>query len=421
MCLMACTVIPPDTGFVRSMVAFIDCQAQSLGAQGYLALLAPGSTLSLVLTGFLTLLVALFGYRLLLGHAPDVREGVFTLVKIGFVLALATSWPAYRALVYDVALRGPAELTAEIGAPSGLPGAGGGLVDRLDTVDQAMAALALLGAGEPPLTVTPPAANEVATPQTPPPPFTGFNAFALGGSRLVFLLGAVGALAAVRLVAGLMLALGPFFIAFLLFDNTRSLFEGWIRVLAGASLGAIATAVGLGVELALLEPWLTDVLARRVAGEAMPNLPAEVLMVTTLFALVLLAMLIAAARLAFAFRLAPAWQAAASRVAAFVHPAEAVSLLATPAETRVPASETRSRAAAVADAVAATQRRETVSPAVFAWSGAAGGGGGAPTRAIAVGGRDLADPVAPPPLGQSFRRRTRGRVSASAARRDTRS
>src|SRR3954454_18793543 len=147
--MAACPLLPPDTGFVRSMLTFVDCQAQGLGAEGYLALLAPGSTLSFVLTGFLTLFVALFGYRLLLGHAPDLREGVMALVKLGFVLALATSWPAYRTLVYDVALRGPAELTAQIGVPAGLPGAGGGLVDRLDIVDQGMAALAILGAGEP--------------------------------------------------------------------------------------------------------------------------------------------------------------------------------------------------------------------------------------------------------------------------------
>ena len=33
----------------------------------------------------------------------------------------------------------------------------------------------------------------------------------------------------VRLIAGLLLALGPFFVAFLLFDGTRGLFEGWVR------------------------------------------------------------------------------------------------------------------------------------------------------------------------------------------------
>jgi type IV secretion system protein VirB6 len=415
--MSACPFVPSDQTFVPAMVEFIDCQAQSIGAGGYQALAAPGSTLALVLTGFLTLVVALLGYRLLFGHAPDLRSGILTFVKIGFVVTLAMSWTAYRTLVYDVALRGPAEIASDVGAPTGLPGSEGGLVARLAATDQGLAALSVLGVGEPP----PADPNVPHDPfATPPMPFAGFNVFALGTARMIFLTGAIGSIAAVRLIAGLMLALGPFFIAFLLFNNTRSLFEGWIRVLAGASLGAVATAIGLGVELALLEPWLTDVLARRVAGEAMPNLAAEVLMVTTLFALALLAMLVAAGRLAFAFRLAPVWEAATSRVVSYVRPAESASILSTSAEPRMPVSETRSRAAAVADAVAATQRRETVSPAVFAWSGASGGGA-APTRAVAVGGRDLADPVAPPPLGQSFRRRTRGRVSASAARRDTRS
>src|SRR3954466_2027438 len=156
----ACPVFAPDVGFVRWVLSFVDCQAQALGANSYLAMLAPGSTLSLVLTGFLTLFVAMFGYRLLLGHSPDLREGVMALVKVGFVLALATSWPAYRTLVYDVALRAPAEVTADVGVPAGLPRARAGRVGRLDVVDQAMAALAILGAGEPTLTIA-------ANPQDP--------------------------------------------------------------------------------------------------------------------------------------------------------------------------------------------------------------------------------------------------------------
>jgi type IV secretion system protein VirB6 len=417
---MACPVISPDTGFVRSMVAFIDCQAQSLGAQGYLAMLAPGSTLSLVLTGFLTLFVALFGYRLLLGHTPDVREGVFTLVKLGFVVALATSWPAYRTLVYDVALRGPAELTTEIGAPAGLPGAGGGLVDRLDIVDQAMAALSVLGAGEPPLSVAPPTGNEVATPQAPPPPFVGFNAFALGGSRLVFLLGAVGALAAVRLVAGLMLALGPFFIAFLLFDQTRGLFEGWIRVLAGAALAALGTAVALGLELALLEPWLADILTRRSGGEPLPNVPAELLLVTCMFALLLLAMMFATARLAFGFRLMPSWRAAAGRLVTQLRADPAPVPVAAVAPASAAAAEGRSRAAIVVDAISSAQRREAAQGGAATVLANAYAGDVRPAAA-ARAGRDLPDRVAPAPLGQSFRRSTRTRVSAGARRRDRQS
>lgn len=419
-----CPLIPPETGFVRSAMAFVDCQAQSIGAQGYLGLLAPGSTLALLLTGFLTLFVALFGYRLLMGHVPDVREGVFMLAKIGFVVAVATSWPAYRTLVYDVALRGPAELTAEIGVPSGLPGTEGGMVGRLDTVDQALATLAILGAGEPPPVVGAPTnqTGDLAA-QTPPPPFIGFNAFALGGSRLVFLLGAVGALAAVRLTAGLMLALGPFFIAFLLFEQTRGLFEGWIRVLAGAALAAVGIAVALSLELALAEPWLADILTRRTAGEAMPNVPSELLLVTLIFALLILALMYASARVAYGFRLAPSWRAAAMRVASSLRsdsvPMAAVATATAAPASAGPAAEARTRAATVVDAISNTQRREAATDAaagLFTPPYRSERSVSSPPTA-----RDLPDRAAPVPLGQSFRRSTRTRVSASARRRDRQS
>src|SRR5699024_9265543 len=75
-----------------------------------------------------------------------------------------------------------------------------------------------------------------------------FEPWALGGARVMYLVTALGGFAAVRLVAGLLLALGPFFIAFLLFDGTRGLFEGWVRGLAAAALGAVAVTVILGVE-----------------------------------------------------------------------------------------------------------------------------------------------------------------------------
>src|SRR6185503_9979205 len=122
----------PGAGFVSGVLDYVDCQAQAIGAGGFQALAAPGSTLSLVLSGLLTLFVALFGYRMLLGDTPGLRDGVFSVVKIGIVLALAFSWPAYRTLIYDVALKGPAELAGEVGRPAGLPGSGGGLVARLD-------------------------------------------------------------------------------------------------------------------------------------------------------------------------------------------------------------------------------------------------------------------------------------------------
>lgn len=418
-----CMPLPPGSGFIQSILSFLDCQAQVIGARGWQALAAPGSTLALMLMGFLTLFIALFGYRLLLGQGPDVRTGVVAFVKIGIVFALATSWGAYSTLVYDVVNRAPAELAAEIGTPAALPGVRGDLVGRLDGADRAFVALAVLGEGRPPPGYeTSNQAGGLA--EVPVPPYSG--SYALGVSRMLFLIAAIVGLGSVRLIAGLLLAVGPFFIAFLLFENTRSLFEGWVRVLAGAALAALGTSIALAVELALIEPWLSDLLARRSAEEWLPGMPIELLVVTFAFALIVLAMLYASAKIAMAFRLAPAWQAVAARAGRNPAGEERRFAVAGGAKGDAPPSEARSRAATVADAVVATQRREAANIAVAAGR-TSGGEGTAAAGAVAgqgaaiAAGRSAPASYAPAPLGQSFRRRTRGRVSASAGRRDHRS
>jgi type IV secretion system protein VirB6 len=412
MIVAACQAPPPAAGFLQGLLAYVDCQAQSIGANGYEALAAPGSMLSLVLTGLLTLFVAFLGYRMLFGQTPTVREGVLALVKIGIVLAFATSWGAYRPLVYDVALRGPAEMAAQIGQPAALPGAGGGLVDRLGYTDRAFVALAILGTGESAARQTDAAGRQVA-----PPPFANFDSFAVGGARILYLTGAIGALASVRLIAGLLLALGPLFIAFLLFEGTRGLFVGWIRALTAAALGALGTAIALGVELALLEPRLADLIAIRAAGQPIPGAAIELFVIALVFTLVLLAMLIAAARVALGFRLPDAWRAAPAQLAAAAA-GDGVRIAAVSREPAAAGAE-RSRAAQVVDAVAASQRREAGAAGTGAYA-AAGADGGAPSRRIAAHApaRDLPATAMAVPIGQSYRRRTRGRISASAGRRD---
>ncbi|WP_343519941.1 type IV secretion system protein [Sphingomonas sp.] len=394
---MSCPALPVDGGYLSAILAFVDCQAQLLGASGYQALAAPGSTFSLILTALITIFVALFGYRMMLGQVPSVREGVLAFVKIGVVLVLATSWPPYQTLVYDTVFKGPAELTASIGGASGLPGAQGGMVARLEATDRILASLASDGAGYP---QTP----EQAAQRTPPV-LPGFDALAL--SRIFYLGGVVGAFASVRIIAGLLLALAPFFFAFLLFGATRGLFEGWLRALLGAALGALGVSIVLGIELALLESWLARILAIRAANVSVPNAPVELLVTTGIFALVLAAMLWALARLAMGFRFPEVWQWATNALA----PRSAGAT----AEPRSPGAEAsepavaRSRAIAIADAVAASQRREADGP-----GNAAQAAMRVPVQAVS---RESAAAAAAP-LGQTFRRRTINRVSASAGRRD---
>jgi type IV secretion system protein VirB6 len=413
----------PDAPFLGSVLGYLDCQAQSIGQGGYDALSAAGATGPVLLTGVLVLFVALFGFRLLFGQGPGVRDGVTAAVKVGAVLALATSWPAYRTLVYDVTLRGPADLGAAIGTSAGLPGAGGGLTAWLQSADDAYLLLAYLGT-EPtqPRTVTLDAQGQpVPQAQQPqvgptglpiPRPDPGFDRLMLGLARIVYLVGTVASLAVVRLLAGLLLALGPVFAVFLLFDGTRGLFEGWVRGLAGAALGALAVSVTLGVELAFVEPWLLGLVAERQADLSISGVPVELFAFQLVFALALAGVLVGAGRVAFGFRLPAArsnWSIA--------HPAAASSsstevrgIVARDGERGSAAAEDRSRANVIADAVAATQRREAGStPAAASLM----------QRSAPVSGA-RAEPasMAPVPIGQSYRRRTTGRISAGAGRRD---
>ena len=402
---MACPSFAPDDAFLSGMFRAIDCHAQTIGSAGYQALASPTSSISLLTTGVLTIFVALFGYRMLVGQAPDFRDLVVALVKIGFVLMLATSWPAYRVLIYDVTMRAPAELAAEVGRPAALPGTRGGLAGRLQLVDDQIVEFSLLGA-----------ANLSAATQN-----SGQNGDPLRWdpvkdretilkARTTFLAGSIAAFGAVRLVAGVLLALGPLFVMFLLFESTIGLFVGWIRALVWTGLGSLATTIGFGVQLALVSPWLDQLLVLRRGGAPAYQAPVDLFVISVVFALLSLALLYGAGRVSRGFRIPDRVRVA---VANSVHNRFARAAQGAGARDAggSPAVE-RNRATAIADAVAATQRREQsrqlVAPATT--------GGGADARRTVA--RDLtAQRVAP--LGESYRpRTTRNRISASAQRRD---
>jgi type IV secretion system protein VirB6 len=392
----------PAGAFVSSVTNYVDCQAEMLGSGAWAALSMPGSTLQIVLTAFLTIFIALIGYNLLLGTSLTVRGATLSFVKIGAVFALATSWPAYRTVVYDLVTDGPGQLVREIGPRAGVVGSDGTLLQRLDLTDHALAQLAILGPGTAPAS---------AYEQITPPPFSGFDAFALGGSRIVFLLTAAGGLMIVRIITGLMLALGPFFIAFLLFDATRSLFEGWIRVLAGAALGAVGVSIGLGLELAFLEPWLSSALARRMAGEALPTMPTELFVLTCLFTVFVLAALYACARVARGFRL-PLIARVAGSVVGAGRPETRTMESERNEETRATGRE-RSRAVAVARMIESSTLRERAELERLT------AGGAAVPRTTQIHDSSASSGRHSVPLGRSFSRRPGARVSALAAKRDS--
>jgi len=414
--MATCPAVATGDQFLSTLLRHIDCQAQTIGTTGYQALADPGSPVSLALTGILTIFVAVFGLRLILGGGLSLRDGVMAVVKIGVVLLIATSWPAYRAVVYDLVVDGPAEIGALIGRPAGLPAARGELIDRLQAADMAINRLINEGSGRGDTSAA------FQTPNLPAPgepdrryPIRDDSAF--GSARVVFLSGAIAAFAVVRLTAGLLLALAPLFAGLLLFDMARGLFVGWARALVFALLASVATTVILGVELAMLEPWLAEVLDQRLAHKIVPAAPVELMVMCLAFALALLGTLGVILRLSFMISLPKAPRIELPSAPAVRLPEPVVAVTGREDAGAAP------RALGVARALIATQRREQQQTRARALAAAVSGRASAAAAVVVAGAAGATGGSAEftvPAMGQPLRR-TRPRKSVGATLRDRRS
>ncbi|WP_235901180.1 type IV secretion system protein [Pontixanthobacter aquaemixtae] len=291
---MACPAILTGDRFLLRVIEHIDCQAQFLGSYGYQALSQPGSLASNIMTGLLTLFVALFALRLLFGPTPGARDVIYDLLKVGIVLTLAFSWPAFRTVVHDVVVDGPAEVVTAVVSPS-LNQENGRLAVRLQQADAAIVQLTEMGTGR-----NTGAALEGSTTGAS---FAGTSLqddTAFGYGRMFYLSGIMGSLVIIRIIAALLLALAPLAAGMLLFEATRGLFAGWIKGLTLSMLGSIAISVVLLIELSILEPWLADATRVRELGYAIPSAPIELFAISAAFAVAQLAMIWLLAKVAFA-------------------------------------------------------------------------------------------------------------------------
>lgn len=295
---MSCVPVRSGEQFVRSFLDHIDCQARTLGSFGYQSLADPALPLSVMLTAALTLFIALFALRLLLGERLPYRDTLTGVIRIGIVLLLATSWPAFRVVIYDVVTDGAQQIAQPIAASSGLAAADAGFATRLQNVDNGIARLTREGTGRfqaGTVAVAPGQTADSAFREFAMPDNVGWST-----ARIFYLVGVIAPLALLRMAAGILLALAPLFALLLLFDATRGIFANWLGGLFATLVGTIATALVLAAELAILEPWLADALTRRAASVALPEAPTELLAMTAAFALIGAAMLYLVLRIAFA-------------------------------------------------------------------------------------------------------------------------
>lgn len=320
----ACAIPPGPPSLARDVLASTDCFIATRVEQAYAQLLAPGGEFAAALTIGLTLYVAIYGYRLVLGQSALTLAGLVPhFIRIGLVLALVTSWPSYQRLVFDLIFAGPQRIAGAVMAQSG-SGSAGNVVTSLQTLfdrmtDYAgeawaqrpaasnapspaapMAAPMAAPAGQAPFTPNPATGAALAAnvPAAPPAttgaaagglPVLGppqFVAIAMWASALMMLASSIGLLLIARIILALLLMFGPVFVAMALFSATRGLFEGWLRVTVKFGLVPLIVLPLAAVLVSVLSRFVADLEPGPIL--AFRDTPAlAMLMITLVFALVL--------------------------------------------------------------------------------------------------------------------------------------
>ncbi len=410
-----CPAPGPDDPLVRSLIGVVDCNVQAMVQGGYGSLFQPSGAFSNVLTILLTLYVAVIGYQLLLGRSQlNITDLALTAVKLGAVVALATRWGTYQTLVYHFLFYAPQQVADVIlhGFRSNGSAYSGDVFDGLQRAFNDLTSFS---------PATPPGAAAGPVAGGPGPGGStgggvlstllskaGFDSLLMLMSAVVLVIGSLGVLLAAKIVLGILLATGPVFIALLLFDSTRGIFEGWLRACLGFAFAPLAVTLLLGVALNMLEPSLQQVEAMRDSNTYTPGVAFGVMVLVVVFAGVAIGMIVAGGAIA------AGWKPSRSARVLPISPGAPAGMAATAPGglTLLP------RADRTAAAVAAQERRDTVA---FAQMAHAAGEAGVSDRRTTIS--TAAERAAAAPreirLGQEPRRKAAPRAARSGVRSGT--
>jgi type IV secretion system protein VirB6 len=207
------------------------------------ALLA--TTLEPAIVTLATLYVMVWGYLQLSGRIEEpLGAGLRRLVLLAVVLGGALHLWLYNAVLVDTFYRAPAELAgAVVGAPDPVA-----TIDTIWSQGGAVAAYLWNNGGV----------------------FSGDFGFYVAGAIVWVLMGLLCVycmflIALASIALAVLLALGPLFLALLLFDATRRFFEAWLAQLANYALITILTVLVAALLLQIVASYAAQTAARGAA------------------------------------------------------------------------------------------------------------------------------------------------------------
>jgi len=281
-----------DNGIVTGLVSTVDCHIRVYVQDSYRNLVGPDTVFAIAFTGMLTIYIALFGYQMLLGRGgARLTDLPVMALKIGLILAFLTSWAAYQTVFFNLLFEGPRELLSYVLSPMARTSEGfnGDVYGGVEASYRVMTDSAAAYARQ--------AGNQANLLQGGPALGSGLLWF--GAITILFI--TAGLIVAAKIVLGLLLALGPVFIGFFLFDTTRGLFDGWLRTTIAFAFAPLAVHVfGAGM-LLMMQPFL-EALAQNVARGIFDMGPIMTLsLIVAVFAVVMLQALSISTRIAGGF------------------------------------------------------------------------------------------------------------------------
>ncbi len=228
---------------VSGSLQAMDCHINQAVETGYNRLFGPGGAFGYALTAMLIIYVGLIAFGFLTGRTrltvAMMSPRIMTMV---LVLTFVSFWPAYHAIFYGLLMGGPDEVAAALLGQHG--SAVMNFAQGLDVLFVKFADIArALDAGN----TSQNAGIGVVTSHSMP-----VTLFWLSG--LFLLVSTLGVLILTRLTLYLLLILGPVFIIFALFPQTRGLFNGWLRTSLVFALAPLLTVLGGTAALMLFVP-----------------------------------------------------------------------------------------------------------------------------------------------------------------------
>ncbi len=326
---------------VRQLTTTVDCNVQTLAHDGYATLFGAGGGFGGVLTVALTLYVALLGYQLMLGRTQlRISDFAVRAVSLGAVLALATQWDTYQAVVYRLLFDGPRQIATLVLTGIQPPQS----IFRTDVFDGLQRAFDdLSGFANGFALHSQPNANPLLG-------GTSMGALLLTAAGSTLLLSSLGVILACKIVLGLLLGLGPLFIVMFLFDATRGVFEGWLRATLAFAFVPLVAILLLGVILVILEPSLIQLEQQNASGVFVLAPTYSVIILIMVFVGVMTGALTAIGVIAGGFKLP-------TRARVAVDPAAAGRTIDSRTMNE---AATQSRAARTAAAASAMERRDAM-------------------------------------------------------------